>query len=53
MEVNVLNEETNNTEAITDLERYIKENSGIWDLTDVKEFLIYHKDDVLELLQRL
>ena len=39
--------------AEIELEKFIKENSGIWDLTDAKEFLIYHKDDILEILKRL
>lgn len=40
-----------NTSA--ELDEYIKENSGIWDLTDVKEFLLYHKNDIIQILQRL
>jgi hypothetical protein len=38
---------------IIELERFIEENSGYWDLTDVKEFLLYHKDEIIKILQKL
>ena len=42
-----------NKEMEIELDTYIEENSGIWDLTDVKEFLLYHKDDIIKILQKL
>lgn len=42
-----------NTNTIIELDEYIKQNSWIWDLTDVKEFLLDHKDNIIEILQRL
>lgn len=42
-----------NDKNILELEEFIKNNSGIWDLTDVKEFLLYHKDEIIKLLQKI
>jgi hypothetical protein len=38
-----------------ELETFIKENSGYWDLNlpDVKEFLLYNKDEIINILQKL
>lgn len=46
-------DKTSNTETEKELEVFIKDNSGIWDLTDVKEFLLYNKDEVMKILQKL
>ena len=35
------------------LKDYIKDNSGVWDLTDVEEFLLYNKDEIIHILQNL
>ena len=40
-------------EELDNLDKYIKENSGIWDLEDTKEFLMYHKDAIKILLDKL
>jgi hypothetical protein len=42
-----------NDKNIIALREFIKNNSSIWDLTDVEEFLLYHKDEIIELLQKI
>ena len=39
--------------AEMELETYIKENSEIWDLTDTKEFLLYHKNEIIKILLKI
>lgn len=44
-----------NNKNIIELETFIKENSGYWDLNlpDVKDFIVDNKDELIKILQRL